>query len=196
MITLTELGEDVPRKLVVSFFVPGFEFSWREKRKTKTARLPTPKGNHPHIRMHGSRPSVSPTPRTQAAQDTLTKNLLHMASVMDPGLLPLTNPVHVDVTFWFEPPKSWPEWKRRAAAAGAIKPSGKGVGDVTNLAKLFEDAFERAGWVADDAQIVGGWRAKRYGWKQGYQVEVYDLGPQCSRSKWRGLSSQAGGGAA
>jgi Holliday junction resolvase RusA-like endonuclease len=57
-------------------------------------------------------------------------------------------------------PTSWPEWKRLAALAGKIGPSG--IPDASNILKSAEDALNGVVWI-DDAQIVSVGMVKRYG---------------------------------
>lgn len=58
-------------------------------------------------------------------------------------------PVELDVCCVFPVPRSWPSW-RRAAAAGCLRP---GKPDADNLAKLVKDAGSGVLWI-DDAQVV------------------------------------------
>jgi Holliday junction resolvase RusA-like endonuclease len=57
-------------------------------------------------------------------------------------------------------PPSWPRWRRAAALAGALHPTGKP--DADNILKLLGDAGNGLLWV-DDAQLVHVSLAKRYG---------------------------------
>lgn len=67
------------------------------------------------------------------------------------GRSQMTGAPALSVAFFLPIPLSWPAWKRKAAADGAIAATGKP--DASNLAKAVEDAMNGTVW-ADDAQIV------------------------------------------
>ena len=67
------------------------------------------------------------------------------------GRKPFTGAIYVTIEAVFDPPKSWPKWKREAAYNGDLRHVVKP--DVDNLAKQI-DAFNGVLWV-DDAQIDG-----------------------------------------
>lgn len=72
---------------------------------------------------------------------------------------PVKGCIAIDVQNHIAPPAGWPDWKRQAALAGQIKPTGKP--DLSNLLKAAEDALNGIAWV-DDAQIVAVRAGKHY----------------------------------
>lgn len=59
----------------------------------------------------------------------------------------LEGPVLVDVSFWFDPPKSGPKWRR-------LWPITRSSGDVDKLVRAVFDALVDAGVMRDDSQVV------------------------------------------
>jgi len=77
--------------------------------------------------------------------------------------------VSILIRFVFEPPKSWPKWKRELAAAGAIPHTSKP--DLDNLTKLACDALNGTAWI-DDAQIHNAFARKDYGPQSETRIEI------------------------
>lgn len=73
------------------------------------------------------------------------------AAVAMRGRPVLLGPVAIMVVALIAPPRSWPDWKRAAALAQRIMPTG--VPDTDNLAKAAKDALKSVVWQ-DDAQVV------------------------------------------
>ena len=73
---------------------------------------------------------------------------------------PHEGPVVVDVAATFEPPTSWPKWRRTLALAGTwphvVKP------DIDNVVKLVKDALNGLAW-RDDSQVIAITGRKLYG---------------------------------
>lgn len=85
------------------------------------------------------------------------------------GAPPLTGPLRLEVLCVYEPPRSWPQWKREAALAGVMWKTSKP--DHDNLEKQIGDALNGVAWV-DDAQVVKSSCAKRYGTPERTEVRV------------------------
>lgn len=159
---------EAPRgwRLEAEIEVPGAEFSYREKRRTKTARLPAVKGNTPKVIKIGGSYSVSPGPKTVAAGKRLEGLLPRPAA-------PIEGEVRVEVDFVFEPAASWPK-ARRARALDGLEPCvQQNRGDLEQLTKLLNDALEARGYFPNDAAVVELEARKRYGPSQGYRVRLY-----------------------
>ena len=77
--------------------------------------------------------------------------------------------VAIQIRFTFEPPKSWPKWKRDAAADGQIPHLSKP--DLDNLTKLVCDALNGTAWI-DDSQIHNSFSRKDYGTKANTRVTL------------------------
>ncbi len=99
---------------------------------------------------------------------------------------PITGPVRLSLAFVFEPPKSWPAWKKDAAILGYLRPIAKP--DRDNCEKLTVDGLEAAGFFADDSQVVEGPLEKWYGEKAKIVVEVEEISPGPGSSKeWKAM---------
>lgn len=85
------------------------------------------------------------------------------------GCPPLTGPLRLEVLCVYEPPRTWPDWKRTAALAGQVWKTSKP--DHDNLEKQVGDALNGVAWV-DDAQIVKSSCAKRYGVPERTEVRI------------------------
>ncbi len=100
-----------------------------------------------------ARPRVT---RNGTFTDRKTKGYEHFAGVVAMnamrGLRMMHGPVEMQVQFRFPIPKSWPKWKREAAANGEIKHIKRP--DYDNLAKAVSDALNDVAYD-DDAQV---WR--------------------------------------
>ena len=153
-------------RLVAQLSIPGAEFSWREKRTTRSSTLPAPKGNSAKIVKLGTRFSIRPSNKAAAAGERLA-TLLPRASET------LSGPVRVEVEYLFEPPPSWSRTKR-ANAIGAHVLSRQ-AGDVDQLSKLLLDGLEGAGYFQNDCQVAELAARKVYEEAGGYRVWIYDL---------------------
>lgn len=173
-------------RLVADLWIPGVEFAWREKRKTRTARLPDPKGNRPKVIRIAGHYSVTASAKTAAAGKALA------LAIPDSPEPPLTGAVRLEVVYVFEPAASWPQWRRDAAQRGLVVCTGHQIGDLEQLTKLLCDGLEERGYVADDCQVTELDARKVYGEEQGYRVRVYDLGAGITT---RAEALAAGGGA-
>lgn len=156
-------------KLEHDLALDGLEFSFREKKKGKVGRLPAVKGNTPKIIKIGRGYSVSPNERTVAAG----KALVALLGRVSPSPTPIQGPVRLEVDFVFEPAASWSKRKRAAAYCGSIPCVEQNRGDLEQLLKLLNDSLERAGFFANDAQVVEVAAAKVYGPRQGYRLRLW-----------------------
>ena len=95
------------------------------------------------------------------------------------GRKPFTGAIHVTIEAVFDPPKSWPKWKREAAYNGDLRHVVKP--DVDNLAKQI-DAFNGVLWV-DDAQIDGLTIYKTYATDPRTIVKVQDTWESMTEAK-------------
>jgi Holliday junction resolvase RusA-like endonuclease len=133
------------------------------------AAAPKQKGNSKLIFRTGYRGSgptrVASNPKDKAAE----LRLVAMARTYRP-LRPLEGPLRLSVAFVLPIPPSWSGRKRAEALAGVLQPTGRP--DRGNLLKLLEDALQAAGFYVNDAQIVGGEVAKRYGDPPGYRIQL------------------------
>lgn len=154
-----------------------------------TARVscrPTPKGNSKRVLpdrrsdrcgicARYAKHFAVPRPGDKKAEKALVKLLLPSKPAT-----PLSGPVCVDIAIVHQAPKSWPQYRQRAADAGVIRPSSRGTPDIGNLEKMVCDALEKAGWLNDDAQVVEQRIAACYGQNPGYYVRLYSLEGRCS----------------
>lgn len=133
------------------------------------AAVPKQKGNSKRFLRVG-RPGAVRTIIASSAKDKAAElRLTHMARVYRP-LRPLEGPLRLSVAFVLPIPESWTQKRRARALAGEIQPTSRP--DRGNLLKLLEDCLEAAGFYVDDAQIVGGEVAKRYGDPAGYRITL------------------------
>jgi Holliday junction resolvase RusA-like endonuclease len=89
---------------------------------------------------------------------------------------PLEGPVRVEIVATMPITESWPAWRRDAARANVVCPTGRP--DIDNVAKLILDALNRSfRFWRDDAQVVELIARKRYGDEPGTSVAVY---PACA----------------
>lgn len=99
------------------------------------------------------------TPKaTRDYERAVREAALEQARIMQFLKYPPKTALRVSVIAWFPVPVSWPKWKREAAAAGDIYPTGKP--DADNILKVL-DALNGVLWH-DDAQIVEAVGRKRY----------------------------------
>ena len=95
---------------------------------------------------------------------------------------PITDPVHVAVTFYFTRPASHWRTGRNAHLLrdnAPADPTGRGVGDVDKLARAVRDALTTAGLIADDSLVVR--REARKAWaldEQGAAITVRSIARQ------------------
>lgn len=82
---------------------------------------------------------------------------------------PIEGPVVLDIHAFMPIAKSWPSWKRTAAAQRRIYPTS--TPDWDNLGKLVSDALNGVVWV-DDAQVVSAAVHKDYCTHPRIEVEV------------------------
>ena len=78
-------------------------------------------------------------------------------------------PVAVEIKFAFEPPASWPQWKKGQALGGHVRHTGRF--DVDNGAKGVLDALNGIAWE-DDAQVCELTAKKCYAEKQGVYIRI------------------------
>lgn len=67
------------------------------------------------------------------------------------GGIPFDCPIHLHLTFRFEIPKSWPQWKKDLALSRDILPTTKP--DLDNVEKSVKDALNGIVWK-DDCYVV------------------------------------------
>lgn len=94
----------------------------------------------------------------------------------------LNDPLRLRVSVLLAVPRSWPQWKRAAAIAQEIAPTGKP--DAENCAKALCDALTGVVYV-DDAQICELWIGKRYAEAPGVLAEVTVLDKQAMQTARR-----------
>ena len=150
---------------------------------------PHPKGNDQRIVRVARRLKIKPSKKVEGWQRALT-----LALLVHPARPPekLTGPLDLDVTFVLRIPPSWSAWKREAAACGFVHPysEGKSAGSIAdrgNLLKLVEDCLEKADWLCNDSQVIGGDVRKVYGPEPGYVLELTQLDEVRTLAEWRAL---------
>lgn len=92
-------------------------------------------------------------------------------------------PVRLTMEFVIAAPKSWPKWKREAAIAGIIAPTGRP--DMDNLEKALLDALNGIVFE-DDALVIQRGAEKLYGEAPGIRVRcdrVAKLGIHATRGE-------------
>lgn len=109
------------------------------------------------------------TPGPTLTYENLVKNAAADAMQDWP---PFDGPVSLTILVDVLVSESWPTWKRAAALAGRIMPTGKPDSD--NLLKLISDAINKVVWV-DDAQVCDCEITKRFSEKAGVTVKVVSL---------------------
>lgn len=95
-------------------------------------------------------------PRTKYFNDEIRRVVSHVFN----GRAPIAGPVSLTLTFVMAIPESWPEWKKVAARAGVIAPTGRP--DMDNIEKTVLDAFNGM-VIVDDAFVVERRARKIYG---------------------------------
>jgi Holliday junction resolvase RusA-like endonuclease len=78
-------------------------------------------------------------------------------------------PVAIFVTAIFEPPQSWPKWKREAALAGEWPHTARP--DLDNLIKLVKDGLNTRAFL-DDSQVTNVGGCKEYGREASTSVTI------------------------
>lgn len=167
---------------MIELFLPAPTFTWREKRKTRTARHPIGKGNREKIQTAGKRcPKcrrgekmwIAPIDRVVAAQAALARALFdHPLRPPEP-----LGTVVLDCTFVFEPTASWPEWRKAQALENVERPEGSNIADRDQLHKMLADALEDAEWIDNDRTIVEGDVSKVFGPEAGFRLRLRPLPP-------------------
>lgn len=140
---------------------------------------PTPKGRPRFARIGKFVRAYTPAKTERAEQDIIT-----LLATYAPTGGPVERPINLTIAFYMPIP-GWPAWKRAAAIAGAIKPTGRP--DLDNLAKLVMDAMTRSGqWWKDDSQVVELTLRKEYGTRPHINVvwQTWDLMPT-SAAEWK-----------
>jgi Holliday junction resolvase RusA-like endonuclease len=72
---------------------------------------------------------------------------------------PVTYPIHIDISIWEAPPRTWPPEKRQLALAGLIVPTR---GDLDNQIKAITDGLNGIAYL-DDVQIARMSAIRQYG---------------------------------
>lgn len=103
---------------------------------------------------------------------TVDAEMMMRTAARRAGATELDGPVGLKVEFIFEPPASWPKYRREAAIAASAPKVTKP--DTDNLAKLVKDALNGVAW-ADDAQVADLRVSKFYGRKPQTKVTIYRL---------------------
>lgn len=140
---------------MISFFIP---LPPKQKGNSKRFVLVPRRGRAPLPRLVGRDEDV------QAERD-----VARLAARFAPPT-PMTGPIRLDVTFVMGIPPSWPRRRRQRALAGEVLPTVRP--DRGNLQKLLEDALQKAGFYADDAQIIAGEPGQIYGITPGYAIHL------------------------
>jgi Holliday junction resolvase RusA-like endonuclease len=95
---------------------------------------------------------------------------------------PFTGAVRLDITAYFAPPISWPEWKRTSACIGLIGPTGRP--DIDNLAKAVSDALNGIVYQ-DDGQVIELRTKKRYVYRPCVKIKITPLDAHAANSVCR-----------
>jgi Holliday junction resolvase RusA-like endonuclease len=72
---------------------------------------------------------------------------------------PVSYPIHISITIWEAPPRTWPPEKRQLALAGLVVPTR---GDLDNQVKAITDGLNGVAYV-DDVQIARMTAIRQYG---------------------------------
>ena len=107
--------------------------------------------------------------------EMVARHVVDVATVME-------SPVRLTMEFVIAAPRSWPKWKREAAIAGIIAPTGRP--DMDNLEKALLDALNGIVFE-DDALVVQRGAEKLYGETPGIRVRcdrVAKLGVHATRA--------------
>lgn len=90
----------------------------------------------------------------------------------------IEGPVVLNASFVFEIPKSWPKWKKKAAAQGKIHMTARP--DIDNLGKLVKDALNSIVYE-DDRLIVENHCIKQYGPEAKTTIQLFTIGENSDR---------------
>lgn len=170
----------------ITFWLPAPRFKWREQRRDRKARHPAPKGNNQLViqvpipgKPGKTRNAIMPAPRVQAAEAAFIRALQRLPQC---PVEPLTGDVRLEVDAVYIVPRTWEPWRRTAALEGTVRPTmpGYGFADLSGLGKMIDDAFERSGYIENDALIAEVGRRKIFGPEPGYRCKLFELprGPQ------------------
>lgn len=145
---------------------------------------PRPKPRH-RIGIIGGQPRAIPDKQGEADERTV----IALAAPHAPPT-PFEGAVCVSLTFYTQPAASWPSWRRDAALAGQVMPTGRP--DVDNLVKLVLDALNRSGrWWRDDAQVVEVHARKCFSERPRTEVEVIGLPEIANAAAWKARLAQS-----
>lgn len=97
--------------------------------------------------MRGSHIGHYTPEKTRSYEGVIATLAMEAMKGQPPSLLALS----LDLVLGFEIPRSWPQWKARAAAMGDIAPTTKP--DADNVVKAVKDALNGIAW-RDDCQVV------------------------------------------
>lgn len=119
--------------------------------------VPVPKERAQIVKNPATNKVMGFTPaRTKHFHNVIQRVIKHVLE----GRPAITGPVKLDMTFVMQVPASWPRWKRDAALAGLVVPTGRP--DMDNLEKALLDAFNRE-LIVDDAFVIERYARKIYG---------------------------------
>lgn len=139
----------------IAFFVPGTPVA---KARARHARIGA------HVRTYTPAPTVN--------YEAAVRFAAHEAMA---GRDPITEPVHLSLSIYVTPPKSWSGRRQQQACSGEIRATKKP--DASNVLKSIEDACNGIVF-ADDAQIVEIALSKQYARTAGVRVIVSKAGGQ------------------
>ena len=105
-----------------------------------------------------------------------------MAQAEMRGQQPIEGPLEVTVLAQWQPPQSWPAWKRNAALISGIGHTAKP--DADNIAKAALDAIQGVVF-RDDSQVTGLIVRKSYGDIPGVTIRVRALDAMAAQVKRR-----------
>ncbi|MGH7296337.1 MAG: RusA family crossover junction endodeoxyribonuclease [Polyangiaceae bacterium] len=126
-----------------------------------------------------------------STQETAYRELVALAAPHAPPS-PFLGPLAVSLGFFLQIAAGWPEWKKAAARADLVRPTGR-RGDLDNLAKQVLDALGRSGqWFRDDGQVVSCALSKRFADRPRIAVRIEGMPHVASAAEWR---ARAEGGA-
>lgn len=119
---------------------------------------------------------------------TLEADVLAFATPVAPDVR-IEGAVSVTVEARIAVPDSWPDWRREAALAGAIRPTSRP--DADNVAKLILDAINRSGrFWRDDAQVVELRARKVYASSPATRVTIAGVEEVEGAVAWRAIKAR------
>ena len=92
---------------------------------------------------------------------------------------PFSDAVRLAVTACFQPPQSWPSWKRMAALSGAVGHTGRP--DLDNIAKAVSDALDGIVYD-DDGQVIELRTKKKYAYRSCVEIKITPLDVHAANS--------------